>query len=416
MLLVASIFSCKKDKVDTEEKETIIPPKPTYEYGYKLDDYLVIKDTIKSGESFGQILDRHHVYYPKINKIATSIKDIFDVRMVRAGKPYVILAKKDSTEKAQVFIYNHDRINATIVDFRDSIIKAERFKRKVTIQEKTINGVIYDNFSFTMDSLKQRPNLTWAIADIYAWTVDFTKLQRGDRFKVVFEEKFIDDTIFAGYGDVKSMVFKHKGNYLYAFRYVTDSTKKSFDYYNEKGEVLRRQFLQAPIKFQYRISSRYNLNRRIAYYGNKVRPHKGTDFAAALGTPIIATANGTVVESEHRGGNGNYVKIKHNSTYSTQYLHMSKRKVQKGEYVRQGDVIGWVGMTGNTSGPHVCYRFWKHGVQVDPLREKMPSSEPLPAGVREKYLKYIEPLKYHLDNKKQPVKENKELKEIVAKN
>ena len=178
--------------------------------------------------------------------------------------------------------------------------------------------------------------------------------------------------------------------------------------------MLRSQFLKAPIKFQYRISSRYNLRRRIAYYGNKIRPHRGTDFAAKIGTPIIATASGTVVESTRRGGNGKYVKIKHNSTYSTQYLHMRNQAVKKGQYVKQGDVIGYVGMTGNTGGPHVCYRFWKYGKQVDPLREKLPAAEPMKNNVKPSFFEYIKPLKYQLDYERIEVTEPQEVKEIIA--
>jgi murein DD-endopeptidase MepM/ murein hydrolase activator NlpD len=162
--------------------------------------------------------------------------------------------------------------------------------------------------------------------------------------------------------------------------------------------MLRSQFLKSPIKFQYRISSRYNLRRKIALYGNRVKAHRGTDFAANIGTPIMATASGTVVESAKRGGNGNYVKIKHNNTYTTQYLHMKRRKVSRGQYVKQGDIIGWVGMTGNTSGPHVCYRFWKHGKQVDPFRQKLPSAKPLKKSLKPAYLSYIAPLKEQLSN------------------
>jgi murein DD-endopeptidase MepM/ murein hydrolase activator NlpD len=210
------------------------------------------------------------------------------------------------------------------------------------------------------------------------------------------------------------MVFNHKGRNLYAFRYIADTIRNIPDYYDDEGDLLRRQFLKSPIKFQYRISSRYNLRRKIAYYGNRVRPHRGTDFAAKVGTPIIATASGTVTESARRGGNGNYVKIKHNNTYSTQYLHMKRRKVSRGDYVKQGDVIGWVGMTGNTSGPHVCYRFWKYGRQVDPLREKLPPAKPLPKHIKEKYLKFIAPLKYSLDYGKMEVDEPDSLKEKMA--
>ena len=183
------------------------------------------------------------------------------------------------------------------------------------------------------------------------------------------------------------------------------------DYYDQDANNLRSTFLKAPIKFNYRVSSRYNLRRRIAYYGYKVRPHKGTDYAAAIGSPIVATADGTVTESTRRGGNGKYVKIKHNGTYSTQYLHMKAQKVRKGDFVRQGDVIGWVGMTGNTGGPHVCYRFWKNGRQVDPLREKLPSAEPLADSLLVDYAEHTKAIKRQLDCIEyiQPIeKENKE--------
>ena len=403
-ILIASLSSCKKEVVK-ETAKIVEKPKPIIKYGYNLDNFTVIHDTIKNGESFGIILDRHHVFYPKINKIASKVKNTFDVRRVRAGRPYTILASKDSLEKAQVFIYKHDRINATIVDFKDSTITAQRFKEPIKTVERIVEGKIYSNLSNTMDSLHLNPNLTWAVADIYAWTLDFYKLQKGDTFKLIFEEKFIKDSLFAGYGDIKSAVFTHKGKNLYAFRFVADSSKGIPEYYDEEGNMLRSQFLKAPIKFRYRVSSRYNLRRRIAYYGNKIRPHRGTDFAANVGTPIIATASGTVTESRKKGGNGNYVKIKHNSTYSTQYLHMQRRKVNKGDYVKQGEVIGWVGMTGNTGGPHVCYRFWKHGKQVDPFKQKLPSAKPLQKSVKPRYLTFIKPLKYQLDHNILPVEE-----------
>ena len=165
---------------------------------------------------------------------------------------------------------------------------------------------------------------------------------------------------------------------------------------DENAKNLRRAFLKAPVKFS-RISSRYNLKRRIAYYGNRVRPHKGTDFAASVGTPIMVTASGKVVKASYTRANGNYVTIKHNNTYSTQYLHMKKRKVRKGDFVKQGDIIGWVGMTGNTSGPHVCYRFWKNGRQVDPFKQKLPQAKPISKKLKEEYLVHMNPLKIEID-------------------
>jgi murein DD-endopeptidase len=413
---ILSISSCKKKETKPTLPPVIVEKIPEIRFGYKIDDYRVIQDTIKNGESFGVILDRHHVMYPKINQIASVVKDTFDVRRVRAGKPYTILASKDSTEKAQIFIYKHDKINATILDFKDSTITAIRYKKPIKIIEKEIEGVIISSLSATMDSLGLNTNLTWTIADIYAWTLDFYKLQKGDSFKFVYEEKFIDDSTFAGYGKVKSAVFRHKGKDLYAFRFLADSILNIHEYYDESAKMLRSQFLKAPIKFQYRISSRYNLKRRIAYYGNRVKPHRGTDFAARVNTPIIATANGTVSESARRGGNGNYVKLKHNSTYSTQYLHMSKRKVKKGDYVKQGDVIGWVGMTGNTGGPHVCYRFWKYGKQVDPLKEKLPAAEPMKKKVKPMFFDFMQSLKYQLDHNRVPAEIPEKVTEIIAQN
>jgi murein DD-endopeptidase MepM/ murein hydrolase activator NlpD len=415
LVLIISFSSCKKDAEKSVTPLKKVKPKPVYRFGYKLDDFVVIQDTIESGESFGAILDRHHVFYPKINEIAGSIKEVFDVRRVRAGKPYTILASKDSIEKAKVFIYKHDKINATIVDFKDSVITVKRHQKPIKTILRTAEGVINSNLSVTMDSLHLSANLTYTIADIYAWTLDFYKLQKGDSFKFMYEERFIDDTIFAGYGDVKSAVFKHKGQDLFAFKYLADSIKGIPEYYDENGNMLRSQFLKSPIKFQYRISSRYNLKRRIAFYGNRIKPHRGTDFAANIGTPILATASGTVTKSERRGGNGNYVKLKHNSTYSTQYLHMQKRKVKKGQYVKQGDVIGWVGMTGNTGGPHVCYRFWKNGKEVDPFKQKLPAAEPLKKSLKPKFLEFMKPLKYQLENKALQVKEPEVIDNIAKK-
>jgi murein DD-endopeptidase MepM/ murein hydrolase activator NlpD len=233
--------------------------------------------------------------------------------------------------------------------------------------------------------------------DIYAWTIDFFRLQKGDNFKVIYKQRFVEDSIYAGIETIEAAYFQHNGEAIYAFNYITADSKNSTDYYDDKGKSLQKAFLKSPIKFS-RISSRYNLKRRIKLYGNRVRPHKGTDFAAAVGTPILATANGTVVESARRGGNGNYVKIRHNATYSTQYLHMSRRLVKVGDFVKQGDVIGKVGMTGNTSGPHVCYRFWKNGRQVDPFRQKLPDAKALSEKYKSDFLEYIAPLKQQLDS------------------
>jgi murein DD-endopeptidase MepM/ murein hydrolase activator NlpD len=300
-------------------------------------------------------------------------------------------------QEPKCFIYQPNKIDYVVINFQDSI-HAYKSKKPIKFVEKEISGTINSSLSVAMDSLHLSPNLTNTVADIYAWTLDFYKLQKGDQFKIIYTDKYIEDSIYAGIENVKAAYFEHNGEPFYAFRFESDSIMGVTDYFNEEAKNLRRAFLKSPIKFRYRISSRYNLRRRIAYYGNKIRPHKGTDFAANIGTPILATANGTVVESRRKGGNGKYVKIKHNSIYSTQYLHMKNRNVKVGQFVKQGDVIGWVGMTGNTGGPHVCYRFWKNGKQVDPFRQKLPEAEPISDSLKNQYLEFIKPLKTQLDN------------------
>lgn len=397
ILLGLVMWSCQeeKEKIKPEPFPAYVAPAELREFGFNLNDYVVKRDTIRSGDSFGTILQRNNMGYPKIYQIAESAKDSYDIRKLQIGKPYTMLFSKDSLQTPECFIYQENNIDYVVIHFADSVVTYKE-KKPVTIVAKEASGVINDNLSVTMDSQGLPQSLIGEMADIYAWTVNFWKLQKGDRFKIIYRQRYIEDSIYAGLEGIDAAYFQHKGEDFYAFKFETDSVTKSADYYDEKAKSLRRAFLQAPVQFS-RISSRYNLNRRIAYYGYAVRPHKGTDFAAAIGTPILATANGTVTESTQRGGNGKYVKIKHSDTYSTQYLHMRNQAVKKGQYVKQGDVIGYIGMTGNTSGPHVCYRFWKNGQQVDPFREKLPTAEAIPEDLVVKYKDFIVPLRERLD-------------------
>jgi murein DD-endopeptidase MepM/ murein hydrolase activator NlpD len=380
---------------DDVEEVVEAPPVLIEEYGYVLNDFNVIRDTIRPGDTFGAILDANGVTQDKIFQVATKFQDSFDVRKIIVGKPYVLLNSKDSLNTTQVFIYEKNKVDYAVVDFRDSI-SSFNSKKPVNFVEKSASGVISSSLYQTMEDNDLSPYMSERLANIYAWTINFFAIQPGDRFRVIYTEKYINDTIPAGLDEIKAAYFEHKGKPLYAFNFVGDTITQIPDFYDEKADNLRRAFLKAPVKFS-RISSRYNLKRRIKYYGYKLRPHKGTDFAANIGTPILATADGTVTKSERRGGNGNYVKIKHNSTYDTQYLHMKSRNVRVGDFVRQGDVIGWVGMTGNTGGPHVCYRFWKNGRQVDPFKQDLPASKPLSDDLQPEYFKFIAPLKEKLD-------------------
>ena len=391
-LISVLLISCGEKK--PESKPEIVKEKIIKQFGFTLNDYTVKRDTVKSGDSFGSILEDNNLFYPQIYNIVQKAKKVFDVRRINIGKPYSILFSKDSLETPQVFIYQPNLIDYVVVSLTDSLW-AEKKSKAVKLVEFEAEGVITSSLSETMEEKKLSPLLSNELSEIYAWTIDFFRLEKGDNFKVIYSSKFVDDSISVGLNRIHSAYFEHRGKPFYAIEFETDPKRGLVEYFDENGKNLRRAFLRAPVQFS-RISSRYNLKRKIAFYG-RVRPHRGTDFAAPRGTPIRATASGTVSKSSYTRSNGNYVKIKHNGTYSTQYLHMDKRGVKVGQFVNQGDYIGTVGMTGNTSGPHVCYRFWKNGKQVDPLRQKLPEAKPISKELKEKYLVHMGPVKKQLD-------------------
>ena len=394
-IIIAFVFftSCKNES--SEKVSVVVKEKIITQFGYTLNDFHVLKDTVVSGDSFGSILEKNNLYYPQIYNIVQKAKQVFDVRKINIGKPYTVLFSKDSLKTPKLFIYQPNLIDYVLVSLTDSLW-AEKKSKAVKFLEFEAQGVIKSSLSEAMEAKKLSPLLSNELSEIYAWSIDFFRLEKGDNFKIIYSGKYVDDSIYVGLNRIHSAYFEHRGNPFYAIEFETDPKRNIIEYFDENGKNLRRAFLRAPVQFS-RISSRYNLKRKIAYYG-RVRPHRGTDFAAPRGTAIRSTASGTVIKSGYTRGNGNYVTVKHNGTYSTQYLHMKKRGVKVGQFVKQGDYIGSVGMTGNTSGPHVCYRFWKNGKQVDPLRQKLPEAKPISKELKEKYLTYMKPIKKQLDS------------------
>ena len=394
-LFLISLFLISCSKAEKKEVQKKVEEKIITEFGYTLNNYNVKKSKVKNGDSFGSILEKNNLYYPQIYNIVQKVKKVYDIRKINIGKPYTILSSKDSLNTPQVFIYQPNKIDYVVVSLTDSLW-AEKKSKAVKIKEFEAEGIITSSLSETMEKQKLSPLLSNELSEIYAWTIDFFRLEKGDNFKIIYSAKYIDDSIYVGLNRIHSAFFEHRGKPFYAIEFETDPKRGIVEYFDENGKNLRRAFLRSPVQFS-RVSSRYNLKRRIAYYGYRIRPHKGTDFAAAVGTPIRATASGTVTKSSYTRSNGNYVKIKHNGTYSTQYLHMDKRGVKVGQFVKQGDYIGTVGMTGNTSGPHVCYRFWKNGRQVDPLKQKLPEAKPISKELKERYMVHMDPIKKQLD-------------------
>jgi murein DD-endopeptidase MepM/ murein hydrolase activator NlpD len=394
-LFLISLFLISCSKAEKKEVQKKVEEKIITEFGYTLNNYNVKKSKVKNGDSFGSILERNNLYYPQIYNIVQKVKKVYDIRKINIGKPYTILSSKDSLNTPLVFIYQPNKIDYVVVSLTDSLW-AEKKSKAVKIKEFEAEGIITSSLSETMEKQKLSPLLSNELSEIYAWTIDFFRLEKGDNFKIIYSAKYIDDSIYVGLNRIHSAFFEHRGKPFYAIEFETDPKRGIVEYFDENGKNLRRAFLRSPVQFS-RVSSRYNLKRRIAYYGYRIRPHKGTDFAAAVGTPIRATASGTVTKSSYTRSNGNYVKIKHNGTYSTQYLHMDKRGVKVGQFVKQGDYIGTVGMTGNTSGPHVCYRFWKNGRQVDPLKQKLPEAKPISKELKKRYMVHMDPIKKQLD-------------------
>ena len=370
---------------------------PTIKYGINIDSFKVHQHKIEPNEFLANILLKHHVPYPEIDALVRASDSIFDVRKIASGHKYTILAKKDSTEKAAYFIYEINNIDYIVYDFSDSL-KIYKGQKEVTTKIKTASGVIKSSLYQTLDDANTSTMLALKMADVYAWTIDFYRIQKGDWFKVIYEEKFVEGKS-VGVGKVLAANFNHYEKDFFACYFVQDSVKGG-DYFDTKANSLRRAFLKSPLKFG-RLTSGFTM-KRFHPVQKRNKPHLGTDYAAPTGTPIMATGDGIVIASKYSVYNGNYVKIQHNSTYTTQYLHMSKRNAKVGQYVKQGDCIGYVGATGLATGPHVCYRFWKNGSQKNHLTEDFPPSEP----VKEEHLKRF---------KKQLKKYQKDVNKITLK-
>ena len=394
ILLFIVFISCNDQENKIENKEPLYHENKNIKYGFDFNKFFVNEKKIKRGDTFGSILESNGIDYPEVHNILQNIKNQVSVKKLNIGKKYFILFSDDSIRRPEYFIYTNDITSFLYIKLKDSIY-GKKVNKPIKIRELDARGVIESSLYETMISNGYNEQLSYYLSDIYAWTIDFFRLQKGDRFKILYQEKFVDDTTSIGISKILAASFEHKGKIIEAYEFKVDSVKGITDYFDDDAKNLRRAFLKAPVSFG-RVSSRYNLKRKISFYG-RVKPHKGTDFAAAVGTPIMTTADGRVVKSSYSKGNGNYVTVKHNNTYSTQYLHMRRRKVKVGQYVKQGDVIGWVGMTGFTSGPHVCYRFWKNGIQVDPFKQKLPEAKPISSKLKSIFLDYKIPLKERLN-------------------
>ena len=367
-------------------------PAPLAErFGVVWEGLTVDSGTVQNGQFLSHILGPAGISASTIQTIAENSRSTYDVRNMRAGRPWWIAYDEDSIQPAKYFVYQRNHTEYARFSLRDPYqVVLESYPTDTVVERAT--GVISSSLYVDLERVGAPSNLALAMASVYAWTVDFSRLQSGDAFDVLYERVYVNGNP-VGMPRVIVCHFDHRGQTLPAYRYNQgDGT----DYFDAEGQSLRKAFLKSPVEFS-RISSRYNL-KRFHPILNRTKAHYGTDYAAPTGTPILAVGDGVVTQSSYTQGNGKYVKIRHNATYETQYLHMSKRAVTVGQTVRQGQVIGYVGQTGLATGPHVCFRFWKNGQQVDHLREEFPPSNPIAEDHREQFQRTVQALKQKIES------------------
>lgn len=344
---------------------------PEYLFGISLEDYDVFQGTIKRNQTFSDLVAPYHVDLSDIYLIDKMSRDVHSVRRLVPRKDYAVFYSQDSIKKAAFFVYEPNNTEYIVYQLTDSLAVYKK-KKEVKIVEKTMAGVISQSLDHSIREQGGSAALVNAVADLFGWQMDMRTLRKGDWFKVVYQDRLVDGES-VGIGELIGAEFNHINRSYKAYAFDDGS---GMSYYDEFGESMQKAFLRYPVAYS-RISSRYN-PRRFHPVLKRRTPHLGTDYAAAKGTPIKAAGDGIITQRGFARGNGNYVYIKHNGTYTTGYLHMSRfGNFKKGQRVKKGDVIGYVGKTGLATGYHLCFRFWKRGKQVDFLKEKLPAEEPL---------------------------------------
>lgn len=371
--LIGTFYQC--GNLNPETRDSAIqgapePQAPKERFGIIWSDFLVDSGEVKSGQSLSHLLSPAGLAAGAIANIAESSKPTYDVRSMRAGQPWWLAYREDSSQTPAFFIYQRNPMDYAVFNLDSPYgVKLGTLPTDTVIERA--KGIIQEALYLDLERSGAPTSLALSMASVYAWTVDFSRLQKGDAFDIIYERTYVAGKP-TGMPRVIVCHFEHRGQSLPAYRF---DQGEGLDYFDSEGQSLRKAFLKAPVEFS-RISSRYNM-KRFHPVLNRMKAHYGTDYAAPSGTPIIAVGDGVVTKSAYTSGNGKYVKIRHNETYETQYLHMSRRAVHVGERVRQGQIIGYVGSTGLATGPHVCFRFWKNGKQVDHLREAFPPSTPI---------------------------------------
>ncbi len=349
-------------------------------WGFATDEFHLFDLELKSGDVLGEILMKQGLTYPQVNTIVENCKGTFNITSMRMGRKLNFLSFVQG-QSPDYMVYEPSPYEYVLFQLKEPF-QINLVKRDVKTVIASASGVLETNFWQALMDNGLSDELADGMIDVLSTSVDFYHQKQGDRFKVVYEQHYVEGEP-VGTGKIIAAVYERDGKEYYAFNFEKEGEKTT--YFDFDGRPARKAFLKSPLKYS-RISSRYNLHRLHPILGYH-KAHLGTDYAAPKGTPIMAVAEGTVLEATRRGGNGNFVKIRHDGTYQTQYLHMSgfAKGIRPGARVAQGQTIGYVGSTGLATGPHVCFRFWKNGREVDHLRLNLPQPEPIKGAVLEEF-------------------------------
>jgi murein DD-endopeptidase MepM/ murein hydrolase activator NlpD len=380
LFIFLALFSCKNSV--REIPQTLAGPPDTasvnkpdtsvFMYGIPSDSFNLLTGHIKRNGLLSSILLEHGITMEEIDRVLRNSAAVFDVRKMRSGNAYTLFCKKDSSARASYLVYEHDPTTCYVFSFNDSL-NITPYRKEIRRDIKYASATIQTSLWDAMLNGGLPPSLVVGLSDIFAWTVDFFGLQKGDSFKVVYEEMSIDDKLL-GIGKIYGAQFSGNGSAIYAIPFIQDGKEGFFD---NEGNSLRKAFLKAPLQFA-RVTSRFSSSRFHPILRIR-RPHYGVDYAAPVGTPVQAVGDGRVTQTSYEGGSGRMVRIVHNSVYSTAYLHLSRfgPGITPGVYVKQGDIVGFVGSSGLSTGPHLDFRFYMNGSPVDPLKVDAPPVEPV---------------------------------------
>ena len=367
---------------DLYRSEEIMPEEVIIRYIYRIpaDSFRIEQDRVKRNQTFSVLLSSLGVPHEIISKSLGLASDIFDARRFRAGNNYTVFYQADSLEQAAYFVYEKDPVEYVVFQFADTVAVWGGVKDIDTVRQVS-SGSIQSSLWNAITAAGANRMVAIELSEIYAWSIDFFGLQQGDSFRIIYNEYFVEE-ISTGIGTVHGAYFRHAGMDFWAIPFEQD---ERIDFFDEEGNSLRKAFLKAPLRYS-RISSRYS-HSRLHPILKIHRPHHGVDYSAPTGTPVVTVGDGVVTKTGYDRASGNIVRIRHNSTYSTAYLHLSRfgQGIKAGAYVKQGDVIGYVGSTGLSTGPHLDFRFYRNGHPVNPLTIEAPPVEPVSEENKETY-------------------------------